>query len=1403
MSDQHFPYDVFLSHSSKDTAVVRSIAERMAADGLSVCLADWEIRPGDSIPDRTEEGLEGSRVLVLCMTANAFGPEWSTLESQTLRFRDPLNGTRRFVPLRLDDVPVQGSLARYRFIDWQAQDREEAYAQLLRACSEALPSPAGRTAPLDRGPYGQGGVLYTNAKVMLVGDSGAGKTGLSMRLATGEWEPSASTLGAWATQWKVPADLSDGVERELWLWDFGGQADQRLVHQLFMEDAALAVLVFDGQRDDVLETLDQWDRDLTQLSSPTISKLLVAGRVDAGGLRVSRSQIEDLARQRGYLAFLETSAKTGLGCDQLMRAILDGIRWDEIPWRSTPLFFKRLMDEIVRLRDEGWALVRFNELRQILALRMSGDEVPFLGDRELRAAVGLLSGPGIVWELKFGSWVLLHPERIHAYANAMIQTIRADEHERGCLAEERVLNGDLLYLSSMDRLPPEEERFVLLALHQTLVERGLCMREHTEAGTLLVFPSYYRRERPELAGHPTAIVSYRFNGFLDGIYAALVVRLHHTSRFQQEKLWRNAADFKTLTGKLIGMKLTRRAEGTGELLVYCDPGVEIGEMILFSKYVHEHLLQHARDVVRLRQYICPHCGTPVGNREVAMRRLQEGRQDIVCINCEERIPLWDELEELSASEEVRGRVRGLQKEVDIVLDTESKERVLVGEVISTVALAGQVCRELPVSDHGIDMEVEFTNDVGEATGQKVYLALEAGDSFLPRESERGKVVTVSERRTRYWQSLKHPVLLVASDAEGQLRWMEMGEALSRSTMHGTPPVRSLTFEGQRFDVMSVRRLRDTMLQDNRQLLLQRAAYAPDERARCVAVRKLITWPDRQMRDFLLDLAEKDESVEIRCACYEALSEGWWKEWEVRRLLRSVIADETEPEIAERLTRIAEGARSRLSGQWEAKLCGSAEPVPEALPGYPTFRVSRFRLRDVGPFHDTGEVELRSDVNVFLGDNAAGKSTILRCLALAAVGLAAANEVEDDAGAYLRRGARRGTIEVLFELVPDQDALPGESGYFGVGLQITAGSSRFAALPDRDMTLRVPGQDSRKLFNSAEPLGSLRSASPSQFGFVAGYGAVRTFSESRLAAQTELKKPENEWVLSLFKADAWLVHPEVFTNLVRGDTSTIEDAPPGGLSPGVVNSLRTTLERLFPDVTTFFGQGESDLQLNGTPLRFGDLSDGYRSLFALMGHLLRCSVRAYGWSVVPSQVDGIVLIDEMDLHLHPTWQHHVVEDFNAAFQKTQLIASTHSPLVVGALKREHVLILGRDNDGRVTVDHPDLDPQGLGVAGVLTSIFDLGSTIDQPTLDKINRRLLLHAKRGSWTEAETREYARLSGELARLGFNREFSDPYFERFATAMAKRHRAKLEKLTPREKIELDEYAQRLLADLTGGGDE
>jgi hypothetical protein len=125
-------------------------------------------------------------------------------------------------------------------------------------------------------------------------------------------------------------------------------------------------------------------------------------------------------------------------------------------------------------------------------------------------------------------------------------------------------------------------------------------------------------------------------------------------------------------------------------------------------------------------------------------------------------------EQCFASPQIQQRLRDMQGESAIVLDTESKEKVLVGEVISTVARAAQISREINMSDHGIDMEIEFKNDRYEATGQKLYLQLKSGDSHLrERRRDGAKMFTIKdERHARYWMAQAFPVLLVIRNSEG-------------------------------------------------------------------------------------------------------------------------------------------------------------------------------------------------------------------------------------------------------------------------------------------------------------------------------------------------------------------------------------------------------------------------------------------------------------------------------------------------------------------------------------------------------------------------------------------------------------------------------------------------------------
>jgi len=91
--------------------------------------------------------------------------------------------------------------------------------------------------------------------------------------------------------------------------------------------------------------------------------------------------------------------------------------------------------------------------------------------------------------------------------------------------------------------------------------------------------------------------------------------------------------------------------------------------------------------------------------------------------------------------------------------------------------------------------------------------LKSGDSYLrDRKRDGAEVFTIrDERHARYWMAQELPVLLVIRNSEGEIRWMEVRDWLKRKSDNGKKPVTQIIFEGERFDVMSVRRWRDKVL----------------------------------------------------------------------------------------------------------------------------------------------------------------------------------------------------------------------------------------------------------------------------------------------------------------------------------------------------------------------------------------------------------------------------------------------------------------------------------------------------------------------------------------------------------------------------------------------------------------
>jgi hypothetical protein len=146
-----FHWDVFLSHSSVDKPRVARLAERLERAGLRVWFDLQSIDGGQDIVAAIEDGLESSRVLVLCMTRAAFESEWARLERNTATFRDPLNHERRFLPLRFDDCVIPAALRRLKYIDYR-DESDRAWQELL-ACLQPGAEPLPELPPEEWNPF--------------------------------------------------------------------------------------------------------------------------------------------------------------------------------------------------------------------------------------------------------------------------------------------------------------------------------------------------------------------------------------------------------------------------------------------------------------------------------------------------------------------------------------------------------------------------------------------------------------------------------------------------------------------------------------------------------------------------------------------------------------------------------------------------------------------------------------------------------------------------------------------------------------------------------------------------------------------------------------------------------------------------------------------------------------------------------------------------------------------------------------------------------------------------------------------------------------------------------------------------------------------------------------------------
>ena len=218
------------------------------------------------------------------------------------------------------------------------------------------------------------------------------------------------------------------------------------------------------------------------------------------------------------------------------------------------------------------------------------------------------------------------------------------------------------------------------------------------------------------------------------------------------------------------------------------------------------------------------------------------------------------------------------------------------------------------------------------------------------------------------------------------------------------------------------------------------------------------------------------------------------------------------------------------------------------------------------------------------------------------------------------------------------------------------------------------------------------------------------------------------------------------------------------------------------------------------ITFKELSEGEQQLLTVLG-LLRFT----------KEEESLILLDEPDTHLNPIWKWKYMNLLEEVVQKpdsSQIIITTHDPLVIGGLTKEEIRVFYAqkelDENGkeiqRIKTLEPDFDPKGLGVAGILTSeFFNLPSTLDEDTLDDIIERNRLVSKQDieGLSQKEKKELNDLFHKLNELGINTTDRDPFYQKFIIALNKRKDFDIRESTPQAKKRQNEIALEILEKL------
>lgn len=393
--------------------------------------------------------------------------------------------------------------------------------------------------------------------------------------------------------------------------------------------------------------------------------------------------------------------------------------------------------------------------------------------------------------------------------------------------------------------------------------------------------------------------------------------------------------------------------------------------------------------------------------------------------------------------------------------------------------------------------------------------------------------------------------------------------------------------------------------------------------------------------------------------------------------------------------------------------------------------------------------------VIAGRNGAGKSTFLQALGLSIGGPEAARTLQESWSGWIRQGSDFATVATRVRYSSDHDRfvetgrLPRESFWTGLRWDATETGPEPIMAAHRETTHTRTRTANRGPW-SENPSGWL----------IAGYGPFRRLSSAASDAQRLMVGPGHvSRLVSLFREDASLAESvrwlqDIYLRRLEGKPGwqELEDIVlrllDDGLLPAQMRVRRVDSDGLWVE--------HEDVEL---PLR--DLSDGYRTVAALVLDVVRHLHETYGSLKLVETDDGlaldypgVVLVDEIDAHLHVSWQQVIGFWLKTRFPKVQFIVSTHSPFICQAADRRGLIRLPAPGEDRVAEHVSDQlfinVVNGSADDATLTELFGLETTHSEQSesLRRQVARLESLIIRGKATPRDRQKYQQLQLQIPR-------------------------------------------------------